>query len=143
MHELSLALSIVDAVNESAAAYPGARVEQVRLRIGVLSAVEQDALRFCWEIATEGSALAGSELAVTMLPVVVWCAGCNFLSEIEGLQNLRCRRCGEPAGDVRQGYELEIESIEIEERGTATPVSNDPAIREPEASRPERARERV
>ena len=117
MHELSMAASIVDAVTESVAAYPGARVRQVRLRVGVLSAVVEDSLRFCWEIVTEGSALAGSELVVTVLPVFVHCAACDALSEIECFDGLRCSRCGEPAGDVRQGRELEIESIEIEEAG--------------------------
>ncbi len=117
MHELSMAASIVEAVTESVAAYPGARVRQVRLRVGVLSAVVEDSLRFCWEIVTEGSALAGSELVVTVLPVVVHCASCNALSEVEYFGGLRCPRCGEPAGDVRQGRELEIESIEIEEAG--------------------------
>ena len=34
---------------------------------------------------------------------------------IESLQSFRCPQCGEPAGDVRHGRELEIESIEIED----------------------------
>jgi hydrogenase nickel incorporation protein HypA/HybF len=114
MHELSIALSIVDAVTDSAAAYPGARVKQVRLRVGVVSAVVEDSLRFCWEVATSGSALEGAELAVTMLPVVVHCAACNASSEIESFPNLVCPHCGRPSNDLRQGRELEIEAMEIE-----------------------------
>ena len=41
MHELSLAMSIVETVTESLAAYPGASVKEVRLRVGALAAVEE------------------------------------------------------------------------------------------------------
>jgi Zn finger protein HypA/HybF involved in hydrogenase expression len=34
---------------------------------------------------------------------------------LESLQSFRCPHCGEPATDLRQGRELEIESIEIDE----------------------------
>ncbi len=64
MHELSIAASIVEAVTESASAYPGARVKEVRLRVGALASVVEDSLQFCWELATEGSPLAGSALVI-------------------------------------------------------------------------------
>ena len=115
MHELSIAASIVEAVTESASAYPGARVKKVRLRVGALASVVEDSLQFCWELATEGSPLAGAALVINNLPVIVHCAACGVDAEIEGIQNLRCPRCGELSADIRQGRELEIESIEIEE----------------------------
>jgi hydrogenase nickel incorporation protein HypA/HybF len=121
MHELSIAASIVEAVTESAAAYPGARVKEVRLRLGVLASVVEDSLKFCWEIATEGTALAGAALVVKMLPVVIHCAVCGVDVELDGVQSFRCPRCGEPAMDLRQGRELEIEAIEIEEPETDQP----------------------
>lgn len=115
MHELSIAASIVEAVTETAAAYPGARVQVVRLRVGALAAVVEDSLQFCWGVTTEGTPLAGAKLEVRTMPVVVHCAACGVDSELAGLQSFRCPRCGESAGDLRQGRELEIQSIEIEE----------------------------
>ena len=106
---------MVDSVNESLGAYPGARVKEVRLRVGALAAVVEDSLQFCYGIATEGTALEGSRLVVKILPVMVHCDACGRDVEIESLQSFRCPQCGEPASDVRQGRELEIESIEIEE----------------------------
>jgi hydrogenase nickel incorporation protein HypA/HybF len=115
MHELSIVASIVDTVTESAAAYPGARVKEVRLRVGALAAVIEDSLQFCWEISTEDSPLKGAKLVVDVLPVVMHCEACNADVEIKSLQSFRCPKCGEPVMDMRQGRELEIDSIEIDE----------------------------
>lgn len=115
MHELSIASSVVDAVAESLAKYPGARVLEVRLRVGELAAVVEDSLQFCWGIATEGTALAGARLTVNSVPVTVHCAACGDGGKLKSLQDFRCPRCGEPASDVRGGREMEIESVEIEE----------------------------
>lgn len=120
MHELSIAASIVEAVTETAAAYPGTRVQVVRLRVGALAAVVEDSLQFCWGVSTEGTPLSGAALVVRVMPVVVHCAACGEDSELAGVQSFRCPRCGEPAGDLRQGRELEIESIEIEEPESET-----------------------
>ncbi len=115
MHELSITSSVVDAVTESLRAYPGARVLEVRLRVGALSAVVEDSLQFCWGIATEGTELAGSRLVVNSVPVVVHCEACGADGELASLQDFRCPGCGEPASDVRGGRELEIEAVEIED----------------------------
>ncbi len=115
MHELSIVASIVDSVNESLGAYPGARVKEVRLRVGALASVIEDSLQFCYGIATEGTALEESKLVVHILPVIAHCDACGRDVEIASLQSFRCPQCDEPVSDLRQGRELEIDSIEIEE----------------------------
>ena len=115
MHELSIAASIVDAVTESVARYPGARVKEVRLRVGALASVIEDSLQFCWGVTVEGTPLEDAKLAVSILRVVVLCSVCGKQGELESLQSFRCPHCGAPASDVRQGRELEIDSIEIDE----------------------------
>ena len=115
MHELSIAASVVDAVAESLRGYPGAKVLEVRLRVGALSSVVEDSLQFCWGIATEGTSLAGARLAVAVVPVTVHCEACGADGELESLQSFCCPKCGEPASDVRGGREMEIESVEIED----------------------------
>ena len=115
MHELSIVSSIVDSVTESLAAYPGARVKEVRLRVGALSAVIEDSLQFCYGIVIEGTPLEASKLVIQSVPVVGRCAKCASDVEIASLQSFRCPNCGEPVTDLKQGRELEIESIEIED----------------------------
>ena len=132
MHELSIAASIVDAVTESAAAYPGARVVAVRLRVGALAAVIEDSLQFCWGVTTEDTPLDGAALVVRTLPVVIHCAACGMDAELDTVQSFRCPRCGELAADLRQGRELEIESIELEEPDAAEAQPHAPAPGKPE-----------
>jgi hydrogenase nickel incorporation protein HypA/HybF len=119
MHELSIVTSIVETVTETLAALPdtsrGARVLEVRLRVGALASVIPESLEFCWGIASEGTPLEGSKLVVNVLPVVIHCVPCGQDAELEGVQSFRCPRCGEPCSDMRQGRELEIDSIEIED----------------------------
>jgi len=115
MHELSIVASIVDSVTESLAAYPGARVQEVRLRVGVLASVIEDSLQFCYGIATEGTRLEGSKLVIQILPVIARCDRCNADVELASLQSFRCPRCGEPVSDLRQGRELDIDAVEIED----------------------------
>ena len=115
MHELSIVASIVDSVTETLAAYPGATVKEVRLRVGALASVIEDSLQFCYGIAIEGTRLAGSTLVVKVLPVRMHCEKCAREVEISSLQSFRCPRCDEPLSEMLQGRELEIESIEIDE----------------------------
>ena len=129
MHELSIVASVVDAVTDSLAALPdaskGARVLEVRLRIGALASVVVDSLEFCWPIATEGTPLEGARMVVKTIPVVLHCARCDADVELEGVQSFRCPRCDEPSNDLRQGRELEIESFEIDDGPAMTKETRD------------------
>ncbi|HWT66153.1 MAG TPA: hydrogenase maturation nickel metallochaperone HypA [Terracidiphilus sp.] len=116
MHELSLASSIVDAVTESLAPYPGARVKEVRLRVGALAAVEEESLQFCFGIATENTPLAGAALVIAIVPVGGHCPACAKDVEIASLRSFRCPVCGGPVENTSRGRELEIDSIEIEDK---------------------------
>ena len=114
MHELSIAYSLVELADQSAREAGAMRVRAVHLRLGALSGVVRGALEFGYEIATADTLLAQSHLHVKELPVRVYCATCMEEVELGSVQRFRCPRCDTPSGDIRQGRELEIESIEIE-----------------------------
>ncbi len=129
MHELSIVASVVDSVTESLAAYPGARVVEVRLRVGALASVVVESLELCWGIATEGTPLEGARLAVKTVPVVMHCVVCNKDVELDGVQSFRCPQCDAPCTDLRQGRELDIDSIEIEDgAGDANAVPQETGV---------------
>jgi hydrogenase nickel incorporation protein HypA/HybF len=113
MHELSLATSIAEAVMEHVTAAGGGKVISVTLRIGRLSAVHEDSLRFSFELVGEGTSLAGAELRVIDVPVRIWCPTCGTDVELPGIQSFACPACGTRSGDIRAGHELDLESIEL------------------------------
>ena len=59
MHEFSLIRNVVSIVAEHA---KGRKVRRVRLAIGPLACVERSALSFCFDLAAEGTVLAGASL---------------------------------------------------------------------------------
>jgi len=64
MHELSIAISIVEVASEEAQQQGGVRVESVHLKLGALSGVVKDALLFSWDLACEDSPIAGAKLEI-------------------------------------------------------------------------------
>lgn len=114
MHELSIAHSLVEVVSETAKQNGASRVRAVHLRLGALAGVVRGALEFCYEIATAGTLLEGSELNIRELPVMIHCGVCGKDVELPDLAAFRCPECGTPSGDIRQGRELEVESIELD-----------------------------
>jgi hydrogenase nickel incorporation protein HypA/HybF len=48
MHEMGIAISILDAVRKESRLYPGYRVAKVGLRIGPYAGVDPESLRFCF-----------------------------------------------------------------------------------------------
>lgn len=120
MHELSIAQSLVEVVQEHLPA-DATRVTVVHLRLGRLAGVVQGALEFCYELATQETKLAGSTLHVIDLPVVVHCGPCDREVALAGELSFVCPACGTPTGDIRQGRELEIASIEYDSAGEGEP----------------------
>jgi hydrogenase nickel incorporation protein HypA/HybF len=115
MHELSIALSIVDLASEEAERRGGVRVQAIHLRLGPLSGVVKEALLSAWDLAAEGSAVAGSRLVVEHVPVVVFCPTCQDRRTIASIQQFCCPDCGTPTGEVVSGRELEVFAMEIVE----------------------------
>lgn len=102
MHELSIALSLAEVAGEAAAKAGARRVLAVRVRIGLLSGVAADALRFSYELATAGTLLEGSRLDIDELPVVVFCPDCQAERQLPGCR-ASAARCagGSPASCAR------------------------------------------
>lgn len=115
MHELSIAYSIVSQAGQAAERAGAGRVTAVRIVVGALSGVSGDALLFSYDLATEGTLLAGSRLEIRHVPVVLHCATCDRDVELPDVQLFRCPVCATPSLDVRGGRELEIEALEVED----------------------------
>jgi len=114
MHELSIAMGIVDAALEEAQRR-GVQVSAVHLRLGALSGVVKDALMFSYEVACQDTPLEGSQLIVEDVAVIVFCSQCRETRTLPSVQLFQCPECGTPTMDVRQGKELEVFALEVRE----------------------------
>jgi hydrogenase nickel incorporation protein HypA/HybF len=115
MHELSIAHNLVELADEAARAAGAVRVTVVRLRLGVMAGVVEDALRFCFPMAASGTLVEGADLQIEHAPAQVFCAQCAQPHTLMPPFVFRCPVCGSPTPHLLQGREIQIESIEIEE----------------------------
>jgi hydrogenase nickel incorporation protein HypA/HybF len=115
MHEMGIAAEIVRIAVESIPdEMAGSRVVRVHLKVGRLSAVVPDSLRFCFEIVAKQTPAEGAQLDIQQVAVVAQCNACDHHWEIENTV-FSCPRCGSGSIDMLSGRELDIESIELEQ----------------------------
>jgi hydrogenase nickel incorporation protein HypA/HybF len=113
MHELSIALNLVE-IAEAAAREAGVKhIEAVHLQLGMFSGIVRDSLLLAYELATEDSLLKGSRLIIEELPLRIYCPSCEAEREIENLQLLECPVCGSPCGEITQGKEIKLSFLEL------------------------------
>lgn len=115
MHELSIALSIIDAASEEAARVGARQVNAVHLKLGALCGVVKEALLFSYELACDGTPLQGSRLLIEEVPVFAYCDQCRRPREIHSIQRFTCSICGTLTSDVVQGKELLVTALEVEQ----------------------------
>lgn len=123
MHELSIAYNLVEIVDTAARKENAAGVRVVRLRLGAMAGVVEEALRFSFPIAAQGTLVENAELTVETVAVKVFCGFCAAEQRLDAPFVFRCPTCGKPIHQLLQGREIEIESIEIEESENDTPVT--------------------
>jgi hydrogenase nickel incorporation protein HypA/HybF len=115
MHEMGIVMEVIDIVNASIPKdAKDARVAAINLKIGKLSAVVPESLRFCFQVATEGTNLAGTELVIEDIPVQAHCDDCNHQWIVEQPVFV-CPACNGSRIELLSGREMDIDSIELSE----------------------------
>jgi hydrogenase nickel incorporation protein HypA/HybF len=109
VHELSICQAILDTVEARSGGRP---VRRVDVRIGHLRQVVPDALRFAWEMLTEGSGLSGCELGIESVPAVVRCLSCGSNTTLD-LPVLACATCESHDVELLSGEEFQLASFDV------------------------------
>jgi hydrogenase nickel incorporation protein HypA/HybF len=113
MHELSVALSLVDIACEEMSRLGATRVDSVHVRLGPLSGVVKDALLFSFEAAAAGTPVQGARLHIEDVPVGIWCLACSAERVLTDLARRRCPVCHAVTPDIIRGGELELFALEV------------------------------
>ena len=111
MHELSIAHNIVSIVTDSITDYPGAKVNSIRVSVGVYSGVNPEALNFSFPLASEGTVVEGAELLIDTVPLTVVCGECGK-GPVDS-SSLCCPMCGSNKITIKTGRDLFVSSIDL------------------------------
>lgn len=112
MHEFGIMESALQSAVQQARSAGANNIHWIRLRVGRLSGVDPEALRFAFEALRNHSPAADARLDIEEIPAVCWCHGCAAEFETGDL-TYQCPRCQQPSQELRRGRELELASLEI------------------------------
>lgn len=113
VHEISVALSLLEGVEATAQQQGIDQVNAVHVRVGALSGVVRDALLFSWDVATAQTIAAGSRLCIEEIPLVVFCERCEDERTPRPGTGLLCPDCGTPSPRIVRGREMELVAMEV------------------------------
>ena len=109
-----MAVSLVEMACQKAKGLGDVRVEGLHLRLGALSGVVREALEFSFDVAAEGTEIAGARLIITEVPLTVLCPTCAAERELPGFP-LVCPTCDTPTPQIVSGRDLELTALEVSE----------------------------
>jgi hydrogenase nickel incorporation protein HypA/HybF len=115
MHELSIALSILDLLEEEVQQRGTVCVEAIHLKLGALSGVVKEALLSAFELASEQTDFAKCALVIEDVPISIHCSQCNAERPVRSMQSFYCVDCGTAALELVHGRELQISALELTE----------------------------
>lgn len=107
--------SALESVQRVATSHGATRVSRIVLRIGSLSGVDHEALRFAYEALAPHSFAAGAELEILAVEARAYCPTCCAEFGATAGHIFTCPTCGQLSGDLRSGRELGIARLEFPE----------------------------
>lgn len=113
MHELSIAISIIETCTEELKKTEAKKVSRVELQVGSLSGIEHEALTFSWDVATKGSPVEGAELILHKIDASAICLDCKNEFDLDDIYST-CPACNSIRNNITKGKELLIKSLIVE-----------------------------
>jgi hydrogenase nickel incorporation protein HypA/HybF len=113
MHEVSIALNLIEIAVDQCIKSGYSRIESINLKIGRASGIMSDALTFAFEAIKGDSIAAAAILNIEEVPVGGHCDSCNSLFTAEEEYVLSCPACGGTEFKITTGRELDIIDMEV------------------------------
>jgi hydrogenase nickel incorporation protein HypA/HybF len=112
VHEAGLAQEALEVATARARERGAARVHRLTLRVGDLSGVVPEALRFALDALSPGTMADGAAFDIGVVPVECHCPACDRPFRPADVV-YACPGCGRLSADVRLGHELELVEVEV------------------------------
>jgi hydrogenase nickel incorporation protein HypA/HybF len=113
MHEMSIAESVLQIIEDTARSEGYTRVRTVRLEIGKLAGVETESLRFCFDAVTRDSVAEDARLEIIETAGKAWCMECACNVAVSARYQ-PCPDCGSFQVEVTGGDEMRVRELEVE-----------------------------
>lgn len=112
MHELTLAESMMEIVENAASQAGVAKVTRVRLSIGALAHVESETLLYCCDVVSRGTVADGARFEVDRPPGRAQCNACGQQFTLDRLA-ISCPHCTAYNLHVLDGEQMKVVEIGI------------------------------
>lgn len=114
MHELSIAMGMINELTRVAKENNAKKVLTVNLKIGKMSGIVTDSLKFVFDaIKLEYPVLSTTEILIEEVPLMYKCNDCNNAFETDTYFP-SCLGCKSYNLKLLSGEELDIENLEVE-----------------------------
>jgi hydrogenase nickel incorporation protein HypA/HybF len=112
MHELSIAQSILDIVEQHLPEDHQGSVKSIKLKVGELSGVVVESLEFCFSAVTAGTRFERAVLEIERIGLAARCEQCATVSPVSHSAFI-CQACGSNHLTIISGRELHVSELEI------------------------------
>ena len=113
MHEVSVALSLLDIIVSKCREEGYHSIDSVRVRVGKASGILPEAFTFALEVAKKDTIARDAEFVIETVPLSGFCNACGSHFEMERTYVLECPICASPSFKIHKGYELEVVDMEV------------------------------
>lgn len=113
MHEMSIAMNIVEIVSTTVRENKAEKVNSIDLEIGDLSGILVDSLSFCFDAACNGTPVEGAVLNIKEISGKGRCIECGHEFPVEVFIAV-CPNCNSMSTEIISGKELSIKSINVD-----------------------------
>lgn len=113
MHELSIAESLIEMLEDNAVTHNFKKVTKITLEIGVLAGIEKSALFFCFDSAAKNSLAEGADLVIQDKLAKGICLHCRQQIITSGWYE-PCPHCGQVGIEISEGQQMIIKSLQVE-----------------------------
>jgi len=113
MHELSIAMSIIETVEENARSRNATIIREVELEVGELSGIEFDALDFAFKNAPQNPLFKNTDFKILKIKPLAHCLKCKHKFETNHYAT-PCPKCQSNHTELIKGNELRIKSFSFD-----------------------------
>jgi hydrogenase nickel incorporation protein HypA/HybF len=110
VHELSIALALLDQLEALAAERGIARFERIEVAAGLRRGIVPEALELAFREAARGGVAADAQLELTIVPAWARCRGCGH-AFAPAIDDYRCARCGQADVEIQRGDDIVLNRV--------------------------------